>query len=321
MSAVRNFSIRAIQLRDNRVIELGNIVLLDIGASLSSPARDFSGVFAADPFPFELGSVTVRDSDRNRVIFSGQIDSQRSIISDRGKLLRIDARSRGALLLDNQAKPEILTHVQMATAFNLFARPYGFTLFNPQPPKALATYTVRAGISEWEALSGYSQRAFGITPFVEEDAVIINRPSSHTVINISNTGDGLRFTRLESAYIPYSIISDIILRGPDGIYDSSVHNSASRFHGTRRRRFIVPSNEFVDSSSLDANQRIRRSMLDSQSVLVTLTGFVDLPIGQQVAILDSSFSMHNLLIGERRWILDENGSVTKLRLISSVYYD
>jgi len=178
---------------------------------------------------------------------------------------------------------------------------------------------VRAGLSEWEALTGFSRRMYGITPYIQNSQVHIDRPRSHTVIRISNTGEGLRFSRLEHRFVPYHILSDVFMRGADGAYRASVQSSSARYFGARRKRYIIPHNEFMDQMSLDANQRIKRSMLDSQQTLVTLPGMVDLPAGQQVEIIDGEAELHNLLIEEIRWALDEHGLVTKLRLVSSVY--
>jgi prophage tail gpP-like protein len=313
-----SLSVEAVRLLDGRAVRLTGIKYLEIGGSLSSPARDFSGVFAVDEFPLEFGSVTVRQGDT--VLFNGRVDSQRSVLSDRGRLVHIDARTKGALLLDNEAKPSVLQNVQMATVFALFCQPYGFALYNPQPSRALAAYTVRAGMSEWEALTGFSRRMFGITPYVEGEQVCIDTPRSHTSVRISNTGKGLRYSRLEYQFTPYNIISDVIMRGPEGAYNASVHNSSSRYYGVRRKRYVIPHNEFMDALSLDANQRIRRSMLESQQVNVTLTGMVDLPPGQQVEMVDGELTLYNLLVGDIRWVLDENGLTTRLKLVSSVYY-
>ena len=313
----QNITAEAIGLSDGRAVPLHNIKSLQISASLDSPARSLSGVFAAERLPAELSRITVRD--RGAVIFEGNVDSQRSVIQGSGRLLHIEARTKGALLLDNQATPRILTNINLSIAFSLFLRPYGFILVNPQLHRLLSSYTVRAGICEWEAFAECARRMHGITPYMEGEQVMVSRPASHTAVRISNTGRGLRFTRLEHRFVPYNMLSEVLIRGADGVYNTAVRNHSAGHFNVRRRRYITPHNEFMETPSQDAHRRIRRSMLDSRQVLVTLPGWADLPIGQQVEIVDSSMQLHNLLIRDAHSVMDESGIFTKLVLVSSIH--
>ena len=305
------------RLIDGRSLTLPHITDLAITSALSSPAASLSFTAAVEGFPGELGAVTVRQDEK--LLFTGQVDQQVSALSGQGRTLTVDARTKGALLLDNEALPCTLTNVGLATVFSLFIAPYGFLLNNPGPGRSLALYTVHKGLSEWEALTGYTLRVYGRTPYVAGDQVIVDAPRSASPLVIG--GGGLPYTRLELAHIPYNLVSKVVLRDMDGNYTSAVHNSAADYYGARRKRYVIPANEFMDNLSLDANQRIRRSMLEMQRITVTLPGTPDIPLGQAALLRDDALTASNLLVREVSLRLSPAGLTTTLTLCSSLYYD
>ena len=308
----------ATRLSDGREVPLEHAAQLQVTASLSTPARSMSGSFVVARPPGKLGAVRVYGE--GGLLFDGSVDRQQVALSQKGMLLEVEARSKGALLLDNEALPCALANVHLGAVFSRFIAPYGFVCYNPNPSRTLSIYTVRGGSSEWEALCGFTRRAWGITPYVDGDMVCVASPGSGSALTISNSGGGTAFSKLEQAYIPYKMISQVILRDEWGNYSAAVSNASAPYHGVRRKRYVIPSTEFVDSPALDANQRIRRSMLESEQVVATLPGLVPAKIGQPVQVLDKAFMLYNLLVRELMWQQDSDGVVTRLWLASSVYY-
>lgn len=316
MSGTACMTVTAVRLTDGKTVAFDRLVSAEVTASLSSPAQGFCCTAAVDAFPGELGAVTVRLGPRT--LFTGQIDRQTASLSAGGRLLTLEARSKGALLLDNEAVPCALTGAQLSTVFGIFAAPYGFVLYNPNGSRSLALYTVHKGQSEWEALIGFTRRAYGRTPYVTGDQIMVDRPRSASPLVIG--GAGPAYTRLEYIRAPYHMLSKVVLRDAEGLYSAAVHNSTAAYYGVRRKRYVIPPSEFTDSGALDANQRIRRSMLQVETARVTLPGIVEVPIGREVHV-DGDLRLRNLMAGEVAWRQDKSGVTTALELISTVYWD
>lgn len=313
-----NIKVVASQLSGGEVA-LENLKSMRILTALDSPAQSFSASFAEDRLPPALGEVKAYED--GKLLFAGKIDSQRSTVGSEGVTLRLDARSAGAPLLDNQALPCVMLGAQVTTVFNRFIAPYGFILYNPNRSSYLPMYTVRAGMSEWDALINFTRRVFGITPYVKDDQVMLERPRSGSPLTISNSGEGVPYSSITHTRTPYNVISRVVLRDEEGLYSSAVNNSSAAYLKAVRKRYVIPPSEYVDSPALDANQRIRRSMYEYEQAVVSLPGVVDAELARDVLIRDDYLRLSNLMVSEREYIADENGVITRLTLMSSIYYD
>lgn len=296
-----------------------SVTRLAVSAGIDSPAVSLSTEFAADTLLPEI--LSVKAYDGNRLLFEGQIDSQKSTVSRDGVLAAIDARDAGAFLLDNQALPCVMLYAQLGTVFSRFAQPYGFGYYCARAAASIPMFTVRAGQSEWDALVNFSRRAYGVTPYIASSRVMFSRRSTGAALVISNSGDGLRFTSISHSFVPYSIVSKVYIRDDNGFYSLSVSNASAARTKTTRKRYVIPTTEYAGNVGLDANQRIRRSMFEYEQLVVTLPQVLDAPLGQEVEIRDALLRRFNLMIVGREVNVSPNGVVTKLTLKSSMYYD
>lgn len=314
---MHTLSVTVTTLVDGKTMPLPHLLQISILSSVTSPAQSLYLEAAIPRFPGELGEVIVHHGAQT--VFRGQVDRQVSSFSAKGQVLTVEARSKGALLLDNEAVPCTMTNVNLSAVFSRFIAPYQFVLYNPSPGRTLSLYTVHKGRSEWQALMGYTLRVYGRTPYVVGDQVMIDRPRSISPLRIG--GAGLPYHELSHTHAPYHMLSKVVLRDMDGYYRSAVANSSASYYRVQRKRYVIPASEFMDQPGLDANQRIRRSMLEKESVRITLPGIVSATIGQEVAITAEHTQLDNYIIQELTWKQSAEGIVTILTLVSSVYYD
>lgn len=286
-------------------------------ASLSSPAAALTCKGPVAAFPGELGEVTL--TWEGRELFRGRVDKQTLGLDKGGRVLQMEARDKGALLLDNEALPGALTNLRLTTLFGRCIAPYGFSLYAPRFAGSLALYTVHKGVCEWDALTGFTRRVYGRTPYVRGDVVYVDRPQQGQPV-VLGTG-GHPFTALEWSHIPYNILSKVVLRDADGNYSGGVQNSGAGYYGVKRARYAIPANEFVDAPGLDANQRIRRGMLRKESVTVTCPGLLDIHPGRSAVVEEDWLSLANLLAEEVTLSGGANGLTTTVKLINGIYYD
>lgn len=300
-------------------LEIKNLSSLNITSGIDSPAVSLSASLAPEYALPEL--LSIKAYDGNRLLFEGKIDSQKTTVSRDGITARLDARDSAALLLDNQALPCVILNVRLATVFSRFASPYGFGYFCERPNVKIPMFTVRTGMSEWDAVVNFSRRAYGITPYVSASRVMFSRRKTDKPVVISNIGDGLCYTGLSHTFSPYNIISRVHVRDGNGFYSISVTNSSAARTQTNRKRYVIPATEYASNVGLDANRRLRRSMFEYEQLQVTLPQILDAFLGQEVEIRDELLRRFNLMITKREYIVDANGAVTRLTLASSIYYD
>lgn len=300
-------------------IEIKTVTALQIISGVDSPATSLSASLAPDSALPEL--LSVKAYDGNKLLFDGRIDVQRSAVSKDGIAVTLDARDAGALLLDNQALPCVMLQAQLGTVFSRFASPYGFGYYCSRPAASIPMFTVRAGMSEWDAIVNFSRRAYGITPYVSGSRVLFSRRKTAAPLVISNSENGLRFSSLAHTYFPYNIISRVYIRDDNGFYSISVSNPSASRTKNSRKRYVIPTTEYAGNAGLDANQRMRRSMFEYEQLAVTLPQVLDAELGQEAEIRDSFLRRFNLMIVKRELIIDASGAVTRLTLASSIYYD
>lgn len=295
---------------------LENLKSLSVTTTMDSPAESLSAVFAPRK---SFGEITsVKAYDKSGVIFSGMVDSQKNAVSAAGVTVRIDARSRGAYLLDNQAVPAVYIGIPMSVVFSSFIAPYGFTLYNPNRNLSLPAFTVGAAASEWEVLVDFAQRAYGVTPYVTGTQVNLARRPSESAIVI---GGGVPYVSIAHTRTPYNMISRVYMRDETtGRYPSYISNTYQAAAGARRKRYMSVPNEYSYNRSFDPVQRIRQSMLEYESVTAELPGIITAELGQDARIADGFMSKSGLMVSAREYSVNENGVFTKLTLINPAYY-
>jgi hypothetical protein len=311
------FSLRCTILDTGRTLLLDKLTDIQLAASLSSPARSLRVTAAVGQLPQELRDATLYYGERE--LFSGRVDRQEGRLARNGKSVALEARSKGGILLDNESRPRVLWGTNIATMFRNTLAPYGFGLYNPQPARTAAVYSVGKGVSEWDAFCGLCMRMHSVLPYVEGDTVMVCPPQSGAVLRISNSGNGVPYSDLRWVHLPYAVLSRVVIRDENGSYSTAVQNPAAARYQMQRKRYMIPTAAFEDAPALDANQRIRASMRERVKVSVTVPEVLEVQCGQQVEIADTALTLYNLRV--EQWKLRANGGgyVSELTLGDSVY--
>lgn len=299
---------------DYSVID-ANLIELSLTQSLDSPADSLWARFICEKPPGEVTEAHV--SLDGLPVFIGKLDRLMTSLSDKGIIAQIECRSSGALLLDNEALPHAYVNLDTDTIFARCAAQYGFTCVNPFGRRWLSLYTVRKGISEWEALCGFVQRAYSLTPYTQGNRIFISKPDPGDGFMLSNTNPGVRFTKMEYAFKPYEIISEVVVRDGNGYYSTTIQNPFANSNGIRRKRYSAPTSELAQTAASDAYSRIRDSMLAREKILVTTPTIIDSYPGRAAGVKSGSFERYGLMIGSQTYRMDESGCYTDLTLIRS----
>ena len=316
---MNHFVILARDVHD-QLIPLQHPLSLQLTRSVDSPADSLQLLVAAQQPIGQLATLTIQLD--GQLLFSGFIDTQMVSRTAQGFCMRISARSRGALLLDNEAIPRQYAQIRLSELFDIVAKPYGFTTWYGPGNPIMPLVNIRKGMSEWEALCTFCKLRLGITPFIDlHERIIISQLPPLGVHRLSNTDRSqLPFSQIQLAYNRCEVISRIFLRDENDQYTSSVQNPQANDLGIIRRRMVIPSGEFAARPIADAQSLIRQSMLRHQVVTVVLNRLHQCELGDLVEIDDPAFALQEQRIGEIVYLIDENGATTRLKLYENTYW-
>lgn len=284
--------------------------------TLESPAESVKAALTVEHWPAEL--VGIRVEQEGETLFAGKLDRQKTGLSQKGMVLELEGRTKGAALLDNEARPKSYQNIGIQAIFEELIRPHGFLLLLPGQSSPLGEFTIRKGQSLWDAFCVFARLTYGTVPHVVGDAVTVGKPYMGEPVLVG--GADCPFIRMERVFDRYSPISKVIVRGEDGEYQTALEEPDIISRGIERVRYHIPAGEFVRYPVWDARQRLNLGLRQMEAVTVTLPGYHSIPLGRSVWVEHPSVQVPNMLVTESVFTLDEGGAATRLTLRSQLYY-
>ena len=230
-------------------------VSVQINVHEDAPADDMTVVF---PLTEQVPKIaTIRVWNGEKPIFSGIIDELMVGVTKSGAMIKLIARSRAALLLDNEAMPQEYHYPSLTQLYERHVEPYGFCGFIGNGGTFDTKLTITKGMSEWQVIEEFCIRCFGTIPYVTADDYI---DCSGAVPN-----EQLVFDNSNASCIPYLSIlyrdkfykrvSELYVQPKLGqAYTSVVHDDQAHKLGVQRRRFVV-SNNYRGTRMIDSAKR------------------------------------------------------------------
>lgn len=302
--------------------ELPCPVEFELVRSFDSPAHSFEAIFPCGRLYPEFYFVELWDGSKR--LFRGMVDEQAVTENDTGRRLKLIARSKGALLLDNEARPQNHQNADLQDMFDIHLLPYGFTDLDADSLPMFNNFPIQKGTSEWEAFYRFFRNSNHGTPYIDEnDRVVCHLdPSTGVTRKISNHDpDALHYSSLKIVNNRYSPITEYIIRDSDGFYSYSYTNPNQSL-GLTRRRYLIPSPEFMDGDRRGWNEaavRILRSMLGKQVITVTVPGYQPASICDRVALDWELEHYSSLFVHQLRWRMSAAGITTTFTLLDPKY--
>lgn len=295
-------------------IELGAAVEVRMVTSLDSPAASLEAQFPLFTPPAQIHEIHTSG-------FSGFIDQQVGISSGGGSVLRIEARSRGRLLLDNEAKAQIYYNATLRDIFDRHIAPYGFMLEEPGTQR-LSSFAVGRGMCQWQVLSAFCRGLGTAMPVVNGENRVTLHPVTHTApIVISNSArEGeLPFISLKDTLKRFGVPSEMIMTADRDGRTVRVSNPYAPQYKLSCSRFITPRAEFSHTSDMDAENRIKSANLGMRLIKAELPGLHDIAPGSSVDINDDICREQGLFVWSTEKKLT-SGAFTTLTLARKIFY-
>lgn len=273
-------------------------------ASETAPADGLHTVFAVEGTVPLLHSIEVRDGEKR--VFFGYVDEQTEELLPGGKTLRIAARSIAALLLDNEARPQIYCSPSMPLLMKRHFAPLGFTEFQGTEKAFSGQLVVEKGMSEWSVLTGFCRFLDGVTPKVDPYGRIdITGQASEEEWLLSPD----RFLSYRRSLKNNVLLSEVIARTyARGDYEMPLKNETAGRVGVRRRRYVNAIDNKM-RTVLTARELIRKSCSAYDSICLTVQGWLACRPGD---VLRINGELRRYRIRETEYCLDSSGERTKI---------
>ena len=205
------------------------------------------------------------------LILRGVVDEYQVEASADGLLLRLSGRGMAALLLDNEAEAAVYQQATMAEILRTHVTPWGVSCKRWRD-LSCRDYRVSSGSSQWKALSDFTRRAGGFTPYFTPAGELVVEPlaGSGERRRIDGTAPVLSCVRRERRY---GVISRVLIRDRNQRVMQAVDNTEFLRRGGQRQQVLyLPGSSSYDTVRYTGNYQIEKSREGACQTEVTLSG-------------------------------------------------
>ncbi|MDR1254360.1 MAG: hypothetical protein LBJ95_05060 [Oscillospiraceae bacterium] len=271
---------------------------------------------------------------QKHLIFSGFVDEQSYLESAAGSFLKITARSLAALLLDNEAHPQIYSHPCLDTLFRKHLAPYGVTSFLGSNRIFHREFHVHKGMSEWAVLEKFCENYLNVSPRLHSNGIFdatvsknhknfspsqnSNLTENSQSLHFSNKYSGIRYTSIQKYYKRHHILSDIFIRtGRSSDYSIHLKDEHSREENITKKRYIDSFD--TENSAILGEVMLSSSRNKSQEIIITSPGYIKAEIFEQASLNSPKFGkINNLIVHGIKYKRDMRSEFSQFRLKPSI---
>ena len=252
----------------------------------------------------------------DRLVFTGCLDHIVTEKNAAGMVMRLNARSLAAGLLDNEAEPVTYRHPNAALMERRHLQPFGIRLATKDNTPFYDTLKIDKGMSHWQVLRRFCRSRYRCEPRVTGDgrAFLDDRGETETVL-FSDKGEGVAYYALKESRQRCRLLSEIRLKFKQtNSYSSVLRNSNPEAADMQRVRFV---NAAADSTTIDTAQTmLQNSNRDSYVLRLFCLGCQTELLGKCAAAEDSRLGrLDGLTVARVRYIADRSGERSEVYLM------
>ena len=240
--------------QSGRRIPLGDPAQVAFSRDADAPADLLRVTFPSEKAWEELEEITVYREESP--VFRGVIDEQNTTLSSSGLTVELIARSREALLLDNEACPGTYAGVTLETLEDRFLLPLGMTLGAGDRTAKAKSLSVTKGDNVWSVLAAFCSSLLGTVPYVDPDGRVQCGDSQGKTIVLHELLSATWSLR------PCKRLGEVVLQSTRGTYDTPFRAEG----GPLRRRYLSCG------SGKDPRAMLSQGEQDSFRLTVTCPG-------------------------------------------------
>ena len=289
---------------------LAPVVAVSVKRDCDTPA-DILDITLASELDKELwGIELVKDG---RVLFEGIADEQSAVYANKVST-RIIGRSFAALLLDNEACPEVFVNTGFGLIFNRYARCCGFEHFEGENAVLEGSLNVQKGMSCYQVIKEFCTRTFGCTPYIEGRTLYPAGYPARDAVLFSDNTQGIPFLEADINRKNCSLVSLVKIKTKaGGNYDGLVTDAFAETAGVCRVRYAD-----VSSGTCDAMQKplqiIRNGRRNYEAISLVCSGAHTDLLARDAELLIRGKELTGYYVSSAAYSFKNNKETTRLTL-------
>lgn len=275
------------------------------------PADDCYVVFAYEATG-ELKDIRIMDDDG--LVFVGVVDEQEHFINEKGRFLKISARSLAARLLDNEAAPGCYNHPSAKLIYERHVAPFGIDRTEDDDAVYYGEQQINKGMSHWTALKNFCVACYSAIPRISADGVLWMKGAAQTgSVCFSDEGDGIAYTEISEKRKRCEEISRVNIKVNDEGYLYQMDNTDAIRRGIRRERYL---NAVLASTPMTcADTMIQNGANASYAVSLKCPGMLTARMGCAAVVKNRLLgNIDGLYVSSVSYHMDHNGGTSTIRL-------
>lgn len=259
-------------------------------------------------------SVALEVKIDGELFFTGIIDEQITCMRGAYFESKLVARSKTALLLDNQARPQLYNRVSLNDIFERHIKPYGFAKINSPQNKTANNFLVKRGMSEWDVLSKFCKIVGLQEPHVLLDGTIeVNGRKPAKTIEFSNNNKERPFCDINILNRRVQSVSQVFIKhGCD--YQLCVPDLKATSHEIFRKRYFESEHVNKQDKLADAEVYLKGKNKLNFLVNIVVPQFIDVNISDKVVVTHKKGQISNLIVCGFKYEKNKWGHRTQLKL-------
>ena len=253
--------------------------------------------------------------DGDKPVFSGQLDNITAVKRGAGLILRLNARSLAAALLDNEAEPLTYRNPTASLIERRHLQPFGLRLAESDTIPYYDIFRIKKGMSHWQVLRGFCLNRYLSEPRVTADGrVWLHGFEQPGVAVFADNGSGIPYHSLHESLQRHRLLSEVRLKfSQTNTYGSSVKNANPDAEGITRVRYVNAAEDKTTVST--AEKMLENSNRDSYALRLCSVGCRSGLLGQSARVRDSALGeLNGLFVTRVRYTADGSGEKSEITL-------
>ena len=175
-------------LTDKSELPLNSVLSARLDSELDVPADSLSVTVPYSDRLCKNADMLSAYSGDSRV-FIGQIDESISVRESGKHLLRLNARSLAARLLDNEAEPLVYANPSNQMMLDRHLKPFGITSCEEERHPLYDSIKIDKGMSHWQVLESYCAKRYGATPRIADTRAFLKGFRAQGEVIFGDFGD------------------------------------------------------------------------------------------------------------------------------------
>jgi len=311
--------------KNGELISPKNVINIELEQSLDIPADSLEVQFYYEQGFDDLQNVFLLEDDcinikaaiqYNNVLFCGIVDEQRTIFSEKGDHIKVFARSKAALLIDNECMAQTYKNPSFAIMCERHAKPFGISIKRSDTEnKSLAsrgTLKLPKGCSHYKAIEKYCDEFLHTIPRIDHKGELCHDVFDCKGTLLFDNRYGIPFTSVTVVNKRCAVYSSIFVYDAAG-FCAKVTDKESVISGIRRERYLNLLNSKTSTLS-DADVIMSEAKKNAFSVIINVPkALINVP-GMKAQVDNEYCRKEALAVYSVKYCENEKGQSTRLLL-------